>query len=58
MMSEIAELVRWLVVYAVSGGFLHFVAVFLIVRAITGITTLARVSVTTRAQKKEKKTDE
>ncbi len=54
-MADIAALVKWLVVYALDEGFWHFVAVFLLIRAITGITTLFRVSITNKAPPKEKK---
>lgn len=50
-MDHATALIRWIIEYALSGGFWHFVAVFLIVRAITGITTLFRVSLTHKVEK-------
>lgn len=43
MAQDICTFLQWLIVYAISHGFWHFVAVLLIVRAIGGFTTLIRV---------------
>lgn len=42
-MSAIADLIRWIITYAVTGGFWHFVAVYLIVLAVARVTTLVKV---------------
>lgn len=52
-MAELTHFLVWLVVYAVSGGFWHFVAVFLIIGAITRITTLVRINRTVNTPKSE-----
>lgn len=44
-MTELASLVRWIIVYAVNGGFWHFLAVYLIVVAIARIFRFVRVDV-------------
>ncbi len=55
-MLELTNFLRWLIEYAVVGGFWHFAAVFLIVRAITAISTLARITIKSQP-KKEKAND-
>ena len=59
-MEEFTRLIVWLVAYSVSGGFWHFVACLLIIRAITGFTTLFRFHYNgPKTQiKADKKTDE
>lgn len=54
-MSELTAFLRWLVEYALGGGFWHFIGVFLIVRAITGITTFVRFSI--KSERKDHKTE-
>ena len=47
-MSAFADLIRWIITYAVTGGFIHFVAVAMILGAINPVTvavaTIAAVS--------------
>lgn len=50
-MAELTMFLRWLIEYAITGGFWHFVAVLLIVQAITGITTLVRFAHTINLKK-------
>ncbi len=50
-MEHAAAFLRWVVEYAMSGGFWHFIGVLLIVRALTGFTTIARWVHITRNEK-------
>lgn len=54
-MDQLASLIRWIFVYAVNGGFWHFVACYLILRAITRIFSFVRVNATRTVEKKEEK---
>jgi hypothetical protein len=50
-MEHAAAFLRWVVEFAMSGGFWHFIGVLLIVRALTGFTTLVRWSHTNKTEK-------
>lgn len=52
-MVELTTFLRWLIEYAISNGFWHFVAVVWIVGTITKITTLVKVTRTLNLNKKE-----
>ena len=52
-MADFAALIRWIITYAVSGGFWHFMATWIIVGALIKALWLVRVDVKlTRKTKK------
>lgn len=51
-MQALTDFLRWLVTYAVSGGFWHFVAVLLVIKAIARITTLVSLEFTRNEEKR------
>jgi hypothetical protein len=51
-MAPICDLIRWIITYAVEGGFWHFVAVYGITVAIARIFNLVRVNLTTKRKSK------
>jgi hypothetical protein len=44
-MSDACNLIRWIITYAVSGGFWHFVAVYLICAVLVRTLGLVRVNI-------------
>lgn len=57
-MNVIADLIRWIITYAVENGFWHFIATVIIVCAICRITTLFKVNVSCPTRTKKKDDDE
>lgn len=58
-MSAACDLIRWIITYAVSGGFTHFVGVYLILVVLARTLGFVRVNVTRKTvTKKAKKADE
>lgn len=43
-MADLVAFLRWLIEYSVGGGFIHFCAVVIVVRVLSGFTTLVRVT--------------
>lgn len=57
-MAEISELVRWIIVYSVTGGFWHFVACYLVLVVLMRVFAFVRVKVEApKAPKAEKRED-
>lgn len=58
MAQTITDFLRWLIVYAVSGGFWHFWAVLLVIWGIAKVTTLVRVDYKANSNNTTKVVDE
>ena len=54
-MTEFANLIRWIVTYAVSDGFWHFMAVWIIAGCLVKALWFVRVNVTIKRKAKKDK---
>ncbi len=54
-MADLMNFLRWLIPYAISGGFWHFIATWLFVGTLIKILWFIRVNVRVRTGKKSKK---